>query len=92
MVVWVFSVIVIVGYLAIFWLKLRLSGEHLNTARLSLFLILNGFFVVPYLDIVYNDKFLFFGYHPEVVSEYPAVGWLSLLFAILHCFTFPGRN
>ena len=80
------------GYASIRWLRKRLDGERLNGLKLMAYVVINGFFVVPYLDIAYNDTFLFMGHRPDLVESHPVVGWGALIMAIVHSGTYPTRD
>lgn len=92
MIVWVFPIIAICGVAIAYWLKFYLSGERLNSITFFSFMIFNGFFVVPYMDILYYDNFLFLGHRPDILYDFPAIGWAALLCVILHCFALPTKE
>ena len=59
MILWAFLVLAIFGISAAYLLKVHLSGSDLSYAKFYSCLVFNGFFVIPYMEILQNDDFLF---------------------------------
>ncbi|MHC8394938.1 hypothetical protein ACYZT8_14965 [Pseudomonas sp. LB3P93] len=89
MIVWIFPLIAILGLTTAYFLKIHLSGDNLNHTRLCLGLVLNALFVIPYIDIVENNKFPVLGYRPDIVSDNPFIGWIAFASILLHSFSLP---
>lgn len=49
------------GVVSAYALRTRLSGEGLNSLKLFLCLIFNGFFVVSYIEVIKYGEFPFLG-------------------------------
>jgi hypothetical protein len=77
------------GVSAAYILKVCLSGSSLNHIKLYFCLIFNGAFVIPYIDIIKNNDFLFLGYRPDIISDHPFVGWLAFACIFAHLFALP---
>ncbi|WP_313000935.1 hypothetical protein [Pseudomonas sp.] len=92
MIVWIFPILAVCGVFFAYLLKARLSGKKLNSIKLFFCLTFNGFFVVPYIDIIENNNFLFLGHRPEIIAEHPLIGWLALSCILLHSFSLPVKR
>jgi hypothetical protein len=92
MIVWVFPVLAVCGIFSAYFLKVRLSGSNLNHVKLYSCLIFNGFFVVPYINIIENNDFLFLGYRPEIISEHQFIGWIAFFSIFIHSFALPAKR
>ncbi|QTT88523.1 hypothetical protein [Pseudomonas chlororaphis] len=92
MIVWGFPILAAFGISAAYFLKARFSGSDLNYARFYFCLAFNGVFVVPYMDILQNDDFLFLGHRPEIISEHPFVGWIAFSCIFIHLFALPVKR
>ncbi|WP_238399323.1 hypothetical protein [Pseudomonas chlororaphis] len=92
MILWVFPVLAACGIGVAYFLKVRLSGSDLNYARFYFCLVLNGLFVVPYMDILQNNDFLFLGRRPEIISEHPFIGWIAFACIFIHLFALPVKR
>ncbi|PMY38029.1 hypothetical protein DMW99_30075 [Pseudomonas chlororaphis] len=92
MILWVFPVLAVCGISVAYFLKARFSGSDLNYARFYFCLVFNGLFVVPYMDILQNDDFLFLGHRPEIVSEHPFIGWVAFFCIFIHLFALPVKR
>ncbi|PWY48563.1 hypothetical protein DK261_11625 [Pseudomonas sp. RW409] len=92
MILWVFPVLAACGISVAYFLKVRLSGSDLNYARFYFCLVFNGLFVVPYMDILQNNDFLFLGYRPEIISEHPFIGWIAFSCIFIHLFALPVKR
>lgn len=89
MIVWLFPLIAVCSVSAAYSLKKRLSGEDLNHTKLYAGLAFNSLFVVPYIDIVQANDFPFLGYRPDIISEYPFIGWIAFICIFLHSLACP---
>lgn len=87
-----FLVVTVFAYSLVYWVRGRLAGGELNAVKLILFMVFNGFFVVPYLDVARYKIFPFIGYRPDILENYPLIGWGSLFMAIIHAGTFPTKD
>src|SRR5476651_1456262 len=85
---WV-SVFLVSGVLIAYALKVGFSGEKLNHIKLYVCLVVNGFFVVSYVEIIKHDEFLFLGYRPDLVISYPAIEWIAFFGIWAHAFALP---
>jgi len=92
MIVWVFPSLAVCGILFAYGLKTHLSGRHLNNRRLFFCLFFNGLFVVPYIDIIQNNEFLFLGHRPDILSAHPFIGWLALVCIVIHSLCLPVKH
>lgn len=89
MIVFWVSVFVVGGVMFAYALKIRFSGDKLGCVKLYLCLVVNGFFVVSYMDIIQYDEFLFLGYRPDLVVSYPAIEWVVFFGILAHAFALP---
>lgn len=92
MIFFVFPVLAACGVFVAYFLKVRLSGSDLNHVKLYFCLLFNGLFVVPYMDILQNNDFLFLGHRPEIISEHPFIGWIAFVCIFIHLFSFPVKR
>lgn len=92
MIFWVFPILAACGIFFAYLLKVRLSGSNLNHFKLYSCLVLNGLFVVPYMDILQNNYFLFLGHRPEIIPEHPFIGWLAFVCIFIHLFSLPVKR
>ena len=92
MILLVFPVLAACGIFVATFLKVHFSGGDLNYVKLFFCLIVNGMFVVPYMDILQGDDFLFLGHRPEIVSEHPFIGWIAFVCIFIHVLLFPVRR
>jgi len=84
--VWVF---VMGGVVFAYFLKIRFSGDKLGYIKLYACLLVNGFFVVSYMDVIQYDQFLFLGYRPDLLVSYPSIGWVMFFGMLAHAFALP---
>ena len=92
MIVWVFPALAACGIFFAYALKIYLSDTNLNHAKFYFCLIFNGFFVVPYIDIIENKNFPFLGYQPDTVSEHPFIGWIAFFSILAHATALPVKR
>ena len=92
MIVLIFSALAACGVFLAYFLKTHLSGRNLTPAKLYFCLILNGFFVVPYINIIEHNNFLHLGSRPDIISEHPVIGWIAFACIFLHLFSFPVKR
>lgn len=92
MILWFFPVLAIFGISAAYLLKVHLSGSDLSYAKFYSCLVFNGFFVIPYIEILQNNDFLFLGHRPEITSEHPFIGWISFICIFIHLFALPVKR
>ena len=92
MIVWAFPALAVCGMLFAYSLKIYLSGNNLNNIKLFFRLIFNGLFVVPYIDIIENNDFLFLGHRPDIISEHPFIGWIAFSCIFIHSFSLPVKR
>lgn len=92
MIVWIFPILAVCGIFFAFLLKIRLSGKNLNNIKLFFCLIFNGLFVVPYIDIIENNDFLFLGHRPEITAEHPFIGWIAFSCIFIHSLSLPAKR
>lgn len=92
MIVLIFSALAACGVFLAYFLKIHLSGRNLTHAKLYFCLILNGFFVVPYINIIEHNDFLYLGSRPDIISEHPIIGWIAFVCIFLHLFSFPVKR
>ena len=92
MIVWVFPVLAVCGIFFAYFLKIHFSGNNLNSIKIFLCLLFNGLFVVPYIDIIENNDFLFLGRRPEILSEHPFIGWIAFICIFIHSFALPVKR
>jgi hypothetical protein len=89
---WAFFALAAFGVFCAYFLKINLSGSNLNHAKLYSCLVFNGLFILPYMDILQNNEFLFFGHRPDVISEYPLIGWIAFICIFIHLFALPVKQ
>ncbi|MCE4054825.1 hypothetical protein [Pseudomonas sp. Au-Pse12] len=92
MILWLFPVVAACGIGVAYFLKVRLSGSDLNYTKLYACLVFNGFFVVPYIDILQNQNFLFLGRRPELLLEHEFIGWIAFFCIFIHLFALPVKR
>lgn len=92
MIVLFFSALAACGVFLAYFLKIHLSGRSLTPAKLYFCLILNGFFVAPYINIIEHNDFLHLGSRPDIISEHPIIGWIAFACIFLHLFSFPVKR
>jgi hypothetical protein len=79
------------GFFAYF-LKVNLSGSNLNHVKLYSCLVFNWISVAPYMGILTNNRFLFFGYWPDIIIEHHFVGWIAFICIFIHLFALPVKR
>jgi len=89
MIVWVFPLFSILGVTTAYFLKIHLSGNNLNHTRICLGLVFNALFIIPYIDIIENNKFPVLGYRPDIILDNPFIGWVAFICIFLHLFAHP---
>ncbi|NVZ13091.1 MULTISPECIES: hypothetical protein [unclassified Pseudomonas] len=89
MIVFWVLVFVVGGVVFAYFLKIRFSGDKLGYIKLYTCLIVNGFFVVSYMDVIQYSQFLFLGYRPDLVVSYPAIEWVVFFGILAHAFALP---
>lgn len=92
MILWLFPLMAGSGICAAFYIKFRLSGDRLGYSHILFCVIFNGFFVIPYMDVLERDKFPFWGHQPAVLAENPYLGWIALVSIFIHLFAFPVKR
>ncbi|WP_103734774.1 hypothetical protein [Pseudomonas sp. GZJR-8] len=70
-------------------LRSRLSGEGLNSLKLFLCLVFNGFFVVSYIEVIKYCEFPFFGVRTDFIIQYPILEWIAFFGILAHGFALP---
>lgn len=70
-------------------LRARLSGERLNSLKLFLCLIFNGYFAVSYIEVIKYGEFPFFGVRTDFIIQYPIIGWFAFFGILAHGFALP---
>lgn len=89
MIAWIFPILAVGGISSAYALRIFLSGSNLNSIRLCLGIAFNALFVVPYIEIIQNNNFPYLGYRPDIISDYPFVGWIAFFCIFLHSFACP---
>ncbi|MGF6127735.1 hypothetical protein QF019_002946 [Pseudomonas frederiksbergensis] len=89
MIAWIFPLLAISGVVTAYFLKTHLSGNNLNYTKLCLGLVFNAVFIIPYMNIIENNKFPFLGYRPDIILDDPFIGWVAFACIILHLFARP---
>ena len=89
MIAWAFPALALCGIFSAYALKVRFSGSHLNSIKFFCCLIFNGFFVVTHIEIIEKNDFLFLGHRPDIILEYPFIGWTAFLCILAHSFALP---
>lgn len=77
------------GVVSAYALRTRLSGEGLNSLKLFLCLIFNGFFVVSYIEVIKYGEFPFFGIRTDFIIQYPIIEWIAFFGILAHGFALP---
>lgn len=83
------SLFFVLGVGGAYTLRARLSGEGLNSLKLFLCLIFNGFFVVSYIELIKYCEFPFFGVRTDFVIQYPIIEWIAFFGILAHGFALP---
>jgi hypothetical protein len=89
MIAWFFPALALFGVSTAYLLKIHLSGDKLNHTRLCVGLAFNALFIIPYIDIIENNKFPALGYRPDIISDHPFIGWVAFACIFLHLFAHP---
>ncbi len=92
MIAWVFPILAACGIFFAYALKIYLSNTNLNHAKFYFCIIFNGFFVVPYIEIIENNHFPFLGNKPETISEHPFIGWIAFFCILAHSAALPVKR
>lgn len=92
MIVLIFPVMAACGVFLAYSLKIHLSGCNLSYTKLYFCLLLNDFFVVPYINIIQHDDFPYLGHRPDIISEHPFIGWIAFVCVFLHLFSLPVKR
>lgn len=87
-----FLILVSLGIFTALYLKTRWSGSDLNHTKLYLSLIFNGCFVVPYIDLIKNNDFLFLGNRPDITADHPLIGWIAFTCIFIHLYALPVKR
>jgi hypothetical protein len=83
---------VVFGVVGAYVLKAKLSGEGLNTFKLFLCVMFNGFFVVSYLEVIKYCEFPFLGVRTDIIIQYPIIEWIAFFGILAHAFALPMRR
>lgn len=89
--VWVFPLFATWGVLCAYTLKIRFSGTQYFFAKFSLCLAFNGFFAITYLGMIEQHQFLLLGHQPDLISNYPFIGWIAFFCIPIHAGALPVR-
>lgn len=89
MIVWVFPALAAFGVCVAYVLKFRLSGQKLGLVGLFSCVFFNGFFAVSYINIIEENDFVFLGNRPDLILDYPFIGWIAFFCILLHTFALP---
>lgn len=92
MILWAFPVLAVCGIWLAYLLKIGVSGKNLTYTKFFLCFVFNGFFVIPYMDILQDNEFLFLGRRPEILLEYPFIGWIAFCCIFIHLFALPVKR
>lgn len=92
MIVWIFPVLATFGVCVAYFLKYLLSGKDLGLVGLFSCVFFNGFFAVSYINIIEEDDFVFLGNRPDLIVEYPFIGWIAFVCILLHTFALPIKD
>lgn len=65
------------------------SGEKLNTWQYVFCALFNGFFVVFHIRLIDTGCLMFKGCMEKSGWHYILMGWLALIFAVIHVFSLP---
>lgn len=92
MIIMAFLILSPLGLLFAYWLRVIFSGKRLGYTKIYISLAVNIFCMMTYMEIAQFDKYLYFGTHPEVIENYPIIGWIALAFFILHALALPVKR
>lgn len=79
------------GILCAYTLKIRFSGTEYFLAKFLLCLIFNGFFAITHLSMIEENNFPLLGYNPDLISNYPIIGWIAFFCIPAHAGALPVR-
>lgn len=89
MIAWLFPILATLGVSAAYLLRYRLSGPKLGAVGLYFCVVFNVFFAVPYINIIEKNEFVFLGVRPDIMEDYPFIGWVAFVCVLLHSFALP---
>ncbi|MBC3254241.1 hypothetical protein HU733_01940 [Pseudomonas paralactis] len=92
MIIMAFLILSPLGLLFAYSLRVIFSGKGLGYTKIYISLAVNIFFMMTHMEIAQSDKYLCFGTHPEVIENYPIIGWIALAFFILHALALPVKR
>ncbi|NMX50496.1 hypothetical protein HBO35_12060 [Pseudomonas veronii] len=92
MIIMAFLILSPLGLLFAYWLRVIFAGKRLGYTKIYISLAVNIFFMMTHMEIAQLDKYLYFGTHPEVIENYPIIGWIALAFFILHALALPVKR
>ncbi len=72
-----------------YYFKYRLSGPRLNNFKLCFCLIVNGFFIISYVQLIERGVFVYRWHRPDLLMQYPILGWLAMAGIIVQGFALP---
>lgn len=92
MIIWLFPTLALSGVVSAYALRVLLSSKNLGYIKLFLGLIPNMLLMTIHYKIAKFSTFPKLGYRPEVIDEYPFIGWLALICFLLHAGATPVKR
>ncbi|MGW8466964.1 hypothetical protein [Pseudomonas sp. CLCA07] len=89
MIAWIFPLLACLGVATAYLLKIHLSGDNLNHAKLCLGMAFNAIFIISYMGIIEYSKYPILGYRPDIISDNPFIGWMAFVCIFLHLLARP---
>ncbi|MGY2288546.1 hypothetical protein ACW9H6_01015 [Pseudomonas sp. SDO528_S397] len=89
MIIGVYLIISAFGIIVSFTAKVLLSGRTMGNTRYFIGYAISGCFLWIHGELIFYDKFPFYGRHPELIKQYEIIGWFALSCYPIQALAFP---